>query len=132
MDFVEWACRVVLAATFLVAGVAKLADRSGTRRAAAAFGVPTGAVSAVAIVVPVAELAVAVGLLVPVAGWWAALGALALLVVFSVGIDTALRAGRAPDCHCFGRLTAAPVSRWSIARNAALSGLAIVVLVLAS
>ena len=58
------AMRLVLAAVFAVAGLAKLRDRDGTRTALAAFGAPAAAVPALSILLPLAELAVAGCLLV--------------------------------------------------------------------
>lgn len=40
MDAVLLVARVVLAAVFAVAGLAKLADRAGSRRAVTGFGLP--------------------------------------------------------------------------------------------
>ncbi|MGH2867299.1 MAG: MauE/DoxX family redox-associated membrane protein [Solirubrobacteraceae bacterium] len=113
--------RFLLCGVFLVAGVAKLADRSGSRDAFAGFGVPGSLAAPLAVVVPVAELAVAL-LLVPVAtARWAAIGALALLAVFTAGVANALLRGREPDCHCFGQLRSEPVGASTLTRNAALA-----------
>ena len=61
---------------------------------------------------PVAELAIAAGLLVPASAWWSALAAAGLLAVFMAAIGVSMARGAAPGCHCFGRLHSAPVS-WS-------------------
>ncbi|HUO73942.1 MAG TPA: MauE/DoxX family redox-associated membrane protein, partial [Solirubrobacteraceae bacterium] len=57
---------LLLACVFGLAGVAKLLDRAGTRQAVQGFGVPPRVVGAVAVVVPLVELAIA-ALLVPAA-----------------------------------------------------------------
>ena len=54
MDAVELIARFVLAVVFLVAGVAKLADRPGTRAALEGFGLPERLAVPGAVVVPVA------------------------------------------------------------------------------
>jgi thiol-disulfide isomerase/thioredoxin len=117
--------RLVLAGVFAVAGVAKLADRKGTRTAVVAFGAPTRIAGALAIAIPVAELAVA-GLLLPAStAPVGALGALALLGLFSGAVAVSLARGRAPECHCFGQLHSAPASWRTLVRNAALAGIAV-------
>ena len=120
------AARLVLAAVFVTAGVAKSADPAGTRQAALGFGVPEALVPYLARLLPLAELVVA-GLLLPgataVAG---TAGALVLLAAFSVAIAVSLVSGRAPLCHCFGQLHSAPTSWKTLARNGVLAALAIV------
>jgi thiol-disulfide isomerase/thioredoxin len=118
------AARILLAAVFVVAAVAKLADLEGARRAAGDFGVPPRLAGGLAPALAIAELAVA-ALLIP--GSTAVVGAaaaLALLLLFSGAIGVSLARGRAPDCHCFGRLHSAPAGRGTLARNGALASLA--------
>lgn len=116
--------RVLLAAVFVVAATTKLLDRDGTRQAVREFGTPRALAGSLAILLPLGELAVA-ALLVPtgtaVAG---AAGALALLALFSAAIAVSVARGRAPDCHCFGQLHSAPAGPRTLARNAALAGVA--------
>jgi uncharacterized membrane protein YphA (DoxX/SURF4 family)/peroxiredoxin len=113
--------RFVLCGVFVVAGTAKLADRSGSREALAGFGLPAALTAPLGVLVPIAELAVA-GLLVPVAtARWGAVGALALLAVFTAGVANAMLHGREPDCHCFGQLHSEPVGASTVARNAILA-----------
>ena len=118
------AARILLAAVFVVAAVAKLVDLEGTRRAVRDFGAPERLAGLLAPALVLAELAVA-GLLIPgstaVVG---AAGALALLLLFVVAIATNLARGRAPDCHCFGSLHSAPAGPATLARNGALAALA--------
>lgn len=116
--------RALLALIFAVAGAAKLADRRGAAEAARGFGVPARASGSVALLLPLAELAVA-GALVPSAtAPYAALAAVALLLGFALAIGGALRAGTAPDCHCFGQLHSAPAGRATLLRNGLLAALA--------
>jgi uncharacterized membrane protein YphA (DoxX/SURF4 family)/peroxiredoxin len=121
------AIRVVLAAVFAVAGVAKLLDRPGTRRSLSEFGVPSRAVPIGALALPLLELATAVALIPPDSARWGALVAMALLLAFIGGIANALARGRAPDCNCFGQVHSAPAGRAALARNAVLAALAAVV-----
>lgn len=122
MDIALLAVRAVLAAVFAVAGAAKLADREGSRQAAAAFGVPASLSGAVGIGLPFAELAVAALLLPAAAATWAALGAFALLAAFSIAIGRSIARGEAPDCHCFGQLHSEPAGWSTLARNLGLAG----------
>jgi len=96
--------RLLLALVFLVAGLAKLADLAGSQQALRDFGVPARLANPFGVLLPLAELAIALVLLLPVSAWWGALGALALLLLFVVGIGSNLAHGRQPDCHCFGQL----------------------------
>lgn len=116
--------RVVLFLVFAVAGTAKLLDRQGTRAALVGFGAPQRSAAPLAIALPLAELAVA-GLLLPAStAIIGAIGALALLAVFSATIGWNLARGRSPDCHCFGQLHSAPASWKTLVRNGALLGVA--------
>jgi thiol-disulfide isomerase/thioredoxin len=72
------------------------------------------------VLVPLAELAVAVALLPAATARWAAVGALVLLTVFTMGVVNALLRGREPDCHCFGQLHSAPVGPSTLMRNGVL------------
>jgi peroxiredoxin len=116
--------RLLLALTFLVAGTAKLADRSGSRQAIFDFGLPSSLAAPLGLLLPLAELAVAAALVPAATALWGALGALALLVLFIVGIGVNLVRGRKPDCHCFGQLHSSPAGWKTLARNGVLAALA--------
>src|SRR5690348_10994712 len=103
--------QVLLAAVFATAGTAKLLDRAGFQRALVGFGVPQALAAALAVALPLAEIAVAVALVLRPSARWGAVAALVLLLVFVVGILRAMRQGRAPDCHCFGQIHSAPAGR---------------------
>jgi hypothetical protein len=120
--------RLVLGAVFALAGVAKLWDLEGSRRAIIDFGVPSAIAVPLGLVLPLAELAVAATLLPASSAWWGALGALALLSVFIVGIAINLARGRKPECHCFGQLHSAPAGWKTLARNGVLAVVASFVL----
>jgi peroxiredoxin/uncharacterized membrane protein YphA (DoxX/SURF4 family) len=124
MDIALLVARMWLAFVFVAAGLAKLADLAGSRKALADFGVPTTLAPAVGLALPVAELAVAVALVLRPAAWGGALGALALLLLFSGAIGYNLARGRTPDCHCFGQFSSTPVGWPTLVRNGVLAALA--------
>jgi peroxiredoxin len=115
---------LLLAAVFVVAGVAKLADREGSRRAVADFGVPGALAAPLGVLLPLAELAVAVALIPTSTAFWGAVGALVLLLLFVAGIGANLARGRKPDCHCFGQLHSSPAGWSTLARNGVLAAIA--------
>jgi len=119
--------RIILALVFGIAGVSKFADTSGLRRTLIEFGVPESLANPIGRSLPFIEILIAIALIPLASAWWAAVGALALLVVFLVGIGISLGRGIAPDCNCFGQLHSKPVS-WSLfVRNMLLAGLAALV-----
>jgi peroxiredoxin len=109
--------RLLLALIFGLAGIGKLADLAGARRAMRDFGVPASLADPLGLLLPLAELAVAASLLPDATAWWGALGVLALLALFACGIGYNLWRGRQPDCHCFGRLYSAPIGWPTLLRN---------------
>ena len=119
--------RLGLAAVFVVSAWAKIADRAGFRSSLAGFGVPGGLRPVLASLIPVVELLIAGGLLPAGSAWFAAVTALGLLAVFTVVITVSLARGRRPECHCFGKLSSAPVGWGSVVRNVALIAAAAVV-----
>jgi methylamine dehydrogenase accessory protein MauD len=125
MDVALVFIRLALAAVFAVAGVAKLADRAGTRRAVVEFEAPERLAAPLALLLPLAELSVAGLLLFPETAVAGAIGALALLLLFSAVIALNLARGRAPDCHCFGQLHSAPASWRTLVRNGVLAAAAV-------
>ncbi len=129
MDYVLLIARIVLAAVFVVAGIGKLADLPGSRKAVRDFGVPERLAPVAGLLLPVAELVVAVALLPTATVRWGALGGLALLLVFIGGIGYNLARGRTPDCHCFGQIHSAPAGWPTIGRNAALAAVALFIVV---
>jgi peroxiredoxin len=124
MDAALLIARLVLGAVFVLAGVAKLSDLKGSRRAIIDFGIPPAIAAPLGLLLPLAELAVAATLLPTSTALWGALGALALLSVFVVGIAINLARGRKPECHCFGQLHSAPAGWKTLARNGVLAAVA--------
>src|SRR5919199_797590 len=124
MGLVLLMARLLLAAVFVVSGLAKLADHRGSRQALRDFGVPALLAIPLGILLPLTELAVAVALIPIVSAWWGAFAALLLLLLFSAGISYNLAHGRTPKCHCFGQLHSAPVGWPALLRNLVLAAIA--------
>lgn len=124
MDIVLLIARLLLAGVFLTAGIAKLMDRAGSRRAVEDFGVPSSLASPLGILLPVAELATAIALIPNSSARWGAVSALSLLAVFIAGIGINLARGRQPDCHCFGQIHSAPAGWATLIRNGVLAAVA--------
>src|SRR4051794_1239411 len=91
--------RLLLAAVFVVSGLAKLGDRGGPGKGVGGVGLPAALAGPVAAILPLVELAVAILLLpVPTAAY-GALGAPLLLGIFIIMVGWNLARGRRPDCH---------------------------------
>jgi peroxiredoxin/uncharacterized membrane protein YphA (DoxX/SURF4 family) len=129
MSIVVLLARILLAVVFLVAGFAKLADLPGSQKAIRDFGVPASLANPFGLLLPLAEIVVALALILTISAWWAAIGALLLLLLFVAGISYNLAQGRTPDCHCFGQLHSAPVGWPTLIRNAILAAIAVFVIV---
>lgn len=114
---VGYAAALVVAAVYLVAGVAKLSDRPTTASTFRALGVPAPAAMATA--VPLAELALGAGLLV--APRPAAAVGLAVVAAFTAVLASALRRGVEVGCGCFGTARRTPISHVELVRNGLLA-----------
>lgn len=127
MDALLLIARLVLAAVFVVSGIAKLLDLPGSRQAMRSFGVPESLAKPAGVALPIAELVLAV-LLLPVAtAPWAALALLALLIVFVGAIAYNLARGRSFDCHCFGQMTTSKIGTSTLVRNGVLAAIALLI-----
>ena len=124
MEIVFILGRLALAAVFAAASLTKLRDLGSSRAALTEFGVPNALVRPLGLLLPLAELAVVLGLLWAPATPWASLAALVLLLVFTAAIATNLARGRRPACRCFGQLSAEPVGPSTLVRNGVLTALA--------
>lgn len=116
--------RVALALVFGTAAIAKLLDRPGSEKALNDFGVPRFAVRPFVYLLPAAELAIAGSLFFISSSWFGAIGAAAVLLVFTAAMLYQIAKGNSPDCHCFGQIHSEPVGSGSLIRNAALFALA--------
>jgi hypothetical protein len=70
MNTVLLIARLLLALVFMLAGVAKLADRKGSKQAVIDFGVPIALAAPLGVLLPLAELAVACLPLLPGGALW--------------------------------------------------------------
>ncbi|MFN8592881.1 MAG: redoxin domain-containing protein [Thermomicrobiales bacterium] len=127
MEALLLAARLILAAVFVVSGVAKLLDLSGGQKAMRSFGVPESMTSSAGILLPIVELLVAVLLIPTATAKWGALAAFLLLAVFTIGISYNLARGRKFECHCFGELTHSEIGPSTLIRNAVLAVIALFV-----
>src|SRR6476469_8905079 len=121
--------RVILFAVFALAGIGKLLDLEGARKAVRDFGVPEGLTSVFAYGLPAVEIGLALCFLFVEASWIGAVGAILLLAAFIGGMAWQIRKGNAPDCHCFGQIHSEPVGKKSLIRNiifAVLAGVLVV------
>ncbi|GAC1343592.1 MAG: hypothetical protein NVSMB27_03650 [Ktedonobacteraceae bacterium] len=120
--------RLLLALVFVVAGLTKLVDLPGSRQVLRNFGLPALLANPLGVLLPLAELAVAIALLPTISAWWAAIGALVLVLLFIAGISYNLARGRAPHCHCFGQLYSRPIGWPTLVRNLLLAAVAAFIL----
>jgi len=109
--------RIALGAIFAVAGITKLLDRRGTGEAVKNFGSPERLAPVLSFVLPIAELAIAAGLLFARTTRISALASLLMLSLFIVVISVNLARGRTHDCHCFGQLHSRPLGWSTLVRN---------------
>ena len=112
--------RLGLAAVFVVAAIGKLFDPAGSTKALRDFGVPEALVRPLLFLLPVTELLLAAAMLFVSTSWFGAVGAAAMLLIFTGGMIYQLANGNSPDCHCFGQIHNEPVGTSSIIRNVLL------------
>ncbi len=124
---VVFLARLGLALMFALAGVAKLADLGGARRAARGFGVPAALAGVIGTVRSLAELGVAGSLLFPGSAPAGGIAALVLIGGFVTAIAAALVRREQADCHWFGQLHSAPAGWATLARNLVFAGVAMIV-----
>lgn len=129
MDTILLLVRLILVAIFAVAGIGKLLDLSGSKKAVEDFGVPESLSKPIAVLLPVGEILIAVLLLFTQTSWYGAVLGLLLLLAFIGGMGYQMYQGNAPDCHCFGAIHSEPVSPKSIIRNAIFAVLALVLVI---
>jgi peroxiredoxin len=117
MHFIILLLRIGLSAVFSTAAVTKLIDQRGTREAVTNFGAPASLAPTIAVLLPIAELGIAVGLWFSRTTAGSALGAMVVLLIFIVAIGVNLARGRTHDCHCFGQLYSRPLGWPTLLRN---------------
>lgn len=107
---------VVVAAVFVYAGVAKFATFNNWTFQARALGAPDPFV----VLVPLAEIALAVLL---VGGWWfmqTVIAGMLLLSAFTILLLVRLRDPERQPCSCFGATSQRPMSWLDVFRNVLL------------
>jgi peroxiredoxin/uncharacterized membrane protein YphA (DoxX/SURF4 family) len=128
MGWLLLAARVALSFVFAVAGLAKLRDLEGSRKAVRDFGLPSGFAKPIGIGLPLVEITVACLLLPVGSAWIGAAGALLLLLAFIAAIAINMGLGRRPKCHCFGQVHSETIGWPTLARNGVLALLAALLL----
>ncbi|MFN7985433.1 MAG: redoxin domain-containing protein [Vicinamibacterales bacterium] len=119
--------RLVLAAVFATAGVAKLAGRQAAARSFVEFGVPKSLAASAVAALALAELLCAVTVVPSGTARFGALGIAGLLTLFVAVILWTLARGRRPACACFGQVKSEPIGPAVLARNTVLWLIAAVV-----
>ncbi len=110
---------VLLAVVFAFAAFAKLRDPAGTRAGLAELGLPATGVLLGLLVAT--ELSLTLSLLL--APGTAAIGAVAVLVVFSLVLAELRSRGNRAPCRCFGEIAPTTAGRPEQVRNGLLVGL---------
>jgi len=121
--------RLGLAVVFALAAVGKLRRREETAATLGKFGVGARLRTPLALAIPVAELAIAAGLVPAASAPLTAGAAFVLLAAFTVGVVRVLAGEEEIDCNCFGALAPSRVSGRTVARNGVLMAAAGLVLV---
>lgn len=117
-------CTSILVVTLTASGIAKAKDPSSTVEGILNLGLDSVApLKLTSAVLPWAELVLAAGLLFAPGPLFPvfAIASCALMVFYLVVIARALATGRTEGCNCFGKKSAAPVSRYTLIRNIALT-----------
>ncbi|MBM3317965.1 MAG: DoxX family membrane protein [Candidatus Eisenbacteria bacterium] len=123
--WLAWACRVALAAVFLLAAYGKILDPYALASSIYAYRVvPAGVAIVTGVVMPALEIVAALALLSGLLWRGGAVVFAAMLAVFIAGLFQAIVRGIDIDCGCFGK-ESSPVSFWLIARNYGLILLAL-------
>ncbi len=114
--------RGVLAGVFGVSAVAKFRDRTATRAALRASGLPENMDRSLAII----EGFTAFGLVMERHTAWSAFVACTLLTAFTVFVIVQLHSGNRAPCACFGNAAMSrPTDGLTVARNLALVAMAV-------
>jgi thiol-disulfide isomerase/thioredoxin len=115
--------RLALCAVFAIAAMRKLPDRSGVANGLTGFGVSQRFAPPLATLLIASELTLAAALLVDESAAAGAVGAVALLAIFTGVLAASIARGKRPACPCFGAGDRRPIGWDTVARNIALIGL---------
>ena len=121
MGIVLVVAELTLSCLFFVAAIGKLLGGFGNiRKSLTDFGLPGWLAGPLSFVLPFAELAVALMLLLQYSAWIGAIGATALICIFTAAIAANLAVGKKPKCNCFGQIHSTPIGWVTFLRNGAL------------
>ncbi len=117
LDILILLSRLILAAIFGAAAIAKFYDPAGTEKAFSDLGIDKSLTRFGVRGLPAAEMITAFLLIIPMTGWYGGLSGLILLVLFTIVLGSAVAQGKNAECHCFGQFSSKPVSWLSLIRN---------------
>jgi hypothetical protein len=131
VKYLALALRIGLGGLFVLAGVLKLGDPTQFAIEVGNYRLLPSLAPYIAVLLPAIEIGVGAGVILLPRDWRraSALAIAGLMVVFTVAVGLALGRGINIDCGCFGGQSG-PVSGLTVARDLALLGAAIAVLVL--
>jgi thioredoxin-related protein/uncharacterized membrane protein YphA (DoxX/SURF4 family) len=121
IDALTITSRIFLFLVFVIAGLGKLFDIEGGKKSLNQMGFSARQAAIIGIILPFAELMVAISFLPKQTALLAAISSLILLLGFSVFTAYQIKKGKNADCHCFGALHSEPISPKVIYRNLLLS-----------
>lgn len=121
-ELFAWICSGIVGAVFVFAGASKLVIGREWNVQAHDLGAPRVVVP----LVPWLEITIGVGLVARIFSGVVNIGALVMLVAFTLLIGRELVHGRRPPCACFGRRSAQPIGWSNITRNLVLIALILV------
>ena len=124
MDALLITARLCLADVFIVAAWTKYRGLTAFQSGLADFGISPFLAKLIAIVLPLAELLTAAGLLMVATAWWAALIAVTLIGGFAAVVGINLSLNRRPACNCFGQQSSSPIGWRTLALQFAMGSLA--------
>ena len=127
MDGILLVSRLTLSVVFVIAGILKLSDLPGSRKAMKDFGIPVTLSGHLGTLLPLIELLIGLTLIPHTTAWWSAVAALFLICAFITAVSVNLALDRRPQCHCFGQLHSTPIGWTTLMRNAVLLALAAIV-----
>ncbi len=130
-----WLARVGLSVVWIAASVPKLSDPVSFAESIAnyqliprAWAETPGTIGILANIVPCVELVLAFSLLSGIGKRGAALGSIAMLLVFSGAIAQAMIRGINIDCGCFGAAVDASADSFAILKNVVFLAISMVIL----
>lgn len=127
MDIVVLVARILLALVFGLAGFGKLANVKATRATILNFSIPSWIATPASLVLPIAEIMLALVLLPNSSAWWGGLFTLGFLALFTSIILFNMARGKEPECGCFGPLHNTTAGWRTVRRNTMLAGIALLV-----